>query len=126
MWVKFNPNPAGKSVGDCVVRALSVALNKTWPRAYDEVCKRGREECDMPSSDAVWGGLLRDRGFSRWAVPDTCPDCYTVRDFCADHPNGVYVLGTGKHAVCAVDGNYFDAWDSGNEIPIYYWREQNV
>lgn len=27
MWVKYNPNPAGRQVGDCAVRALTKALN---------------------------------------------------------------------------------------------------
>ena len=123
MWVRFNPNPAGKSVGDCVIRAVAVATNQTWKGAYSAVCRQGMEECDMPSSDAVWGAYLRSRGFRRHAVPDACPDCYTVREFCLDHPAGVYVLGTGKHAVGIIDGRYYDAWDSGGEVPIYYWEE---
>ena len=125
MWVKFNPNPAGKSVGDCVIRAISVVLNQTWQRTYDEICRQGRLEYDMPSSDAVWGAYLRNKGFEMHIVPDTCPHCYTVKDFCKDHPLGVYVLGTGRHAIGVVDGNHFDAWDSSNESIIYYWRENN-
>ena len=57
-------------------------------------------------------------------ILDEYPDYYTVEDFCADHPKGTYVLGTGSHAVAVVDGFYYDAWDSGNEIPIYYWKEE--
>lgn len=31
MWKQFNNNPVGRvSVGDCVVRAASVALDITW------------------------------------------------------------------------------------------------
>lgn len=26
------------------------------------------------------------------------------------------------HVVCVQDGYYYDSWDSGNEIPIYYWE----
>lgn len=29
MWKQFNNNPVGRSVGDCAVRAASVALDKT-------------------------------------------------------------------------------------------------
>ena len=36
MWVKCNPNPLGKQTSDCVVRAISVATNKSWRRVYDE------------------------------------------------------------------------------------------
>lgn len=76
---------------------------------------------DMPTANRVWGGLLHRQGFERKNLPDTCPECYTVKDFCKDHPNGVYVLGTGTHVITIIDGDYLDAWDSGNEIPTYYW-----
>ena len=32
------------------------------------------------------------------------------------------IIGTGKHAVAIIDGNYYDSWDSGNEIPSFFWR----
>jgi hypothetical protein len=47
-----------------------------------------------------------------------------VEDFCKDHPKGIYVLGTGTHALTVVDGNYIDVWDSGQEIPIYYFTKE--
>jgi hypothetical protein len=37
----------------------------------------------------------------------------------------VYVLGIGDHVVCAVNGDWYDAWDSGAEIPAYYWERGN-
>lgn len=125
MWIQCNPNPKGKAVGDCVVRAVAIATRQPWRQAYRALCAQGDEEADMPSSDEVWGAYLDRMGFERHVIPNSCPHCYTLRDFCADHPTGVYVLGTGRHAVCAIDGNYLDAWDSGNEVPIYYWRESN-
>ena len=54
----------------------------------------------------------------------TIPYCYTVKDFCKDHPQGVFVLGTGTHAVAVIDGDYYDAWDSGNKVPLFYWRKE--
>lgn len=35
----------------------------------------------MPDANEVWGGYLRSLGWIRGAIPDTCPDCYTVADF---------------------------------------------
>ena len=40
-----------------------------------------------------------------------------------DNPEGVYVVGLDSHVVAVIDGIYIDTWDSGNEIPIYYWKE---
>lgn len=121
MWIEYNKNPAGRRVGDCAVRAVSVALGIDWETAYDLLTEAGYRMADMPSSDSVWGAVLRQNGFYREAISNICPDCYTVKDFAEDNPNGVYVLGTGQHAVAIRNGNYYDAWDSGNEIPIYAW-----
>ena len=75
----------------------------------------------MPSADRVWWKLLEQFGFTRQRMIDQCPECYTIRDFCKDHPRGLYVLGPKEHAVAVIDGDYYDSWDSGNTIPTYYF-----
>lgn len=119
MFRYFNPNPRGKIAGDCVIRAISKATGKSWRSVYRELCAVGSELGDMPSANPVWGAYLRQLGFERHTVPNTCPDCYTVRDFCDEHPYGTYILATGSHAVAVVDGDYYDIWDSGDEMPTY-------
>lgn len=117
-----NPNPKNARVGDCVIRAIAIATGRPWAEIYTELAAYGFMLCDMPSSNAVWGAYLKDQGYERNVVIDTCPDCYTVKDFCHDNPHGTFILGTGTHAVAVINGNYCDTWDSGDEVPIYYWR----
>ena len=124
MWVKWNPNPAGRNVGDCSVRAISKALSVDWEAAYAMLVASGYWMCDMPSSDAVWGAVLRKNGFARESIPDSCPDCYTAEDFCRDHPKGVYVLGFGGHVATVSDGTLFDSWDSSKSIPQFVWKRR--
>lgn len=124
MYIEWNPNPTGRKVGDCSVRAISKALDKDWETAYALIVVKGFEMGDMPSSNITWGSVLRQYGFVRRAVDNTCPDCYTVADFCADHPEGTYVLGLDRHVVTVVDGDWYDAWDSGAETVIYYWERK--
>jgi len=124
MWVEYNPNPVGRQVGDCAVRAIAKALNIDWESAYALIAKNGYLMGDMPSSDSVWGATLRQNGFSRYVVPNTCPDCYTADDFCRDHQKGIYVLGFGGHTATVVNGNLYDSWDSSNEIPQFYWTKE--
>lgn len=57
-------------------------------------------------------------------ILDDYPEYYTVEDFCIDHPKGTYVLGTGTHVVTVIDSCYYDSWDSGREIIIYYFERQ--
>lgn len=124
MWVYYNPNPTGRNVGDCAVRAISKAFDIDWEEAYDLISDAARLMGDMPSADSVWGAVLRQHGFYRRAIPNSCPNCYTAKDFCMDHPYGTYVLGFGGHVATVKNGRLFDSWNSSNEIPQYYWEER--
>lgn len=123
-YIYFNPNPKGKRVGDCVIRAISKLTGQDWETTYIGIATAGFELCDMPSSNNVWAAYLKRRGYRRDVIPDTCPNCYTVRDFCLDNPRGKFLLATGSHVVTVVDGDYYDAWDSGDEVPIYWFHNR--
>lgn len=123
MYRFYNPNPKGKLVGDCSVRAISIALNQSWEKTYNDICALGFDLYDMPSSNSVWGTYLQDNGLVRQIIPDSCPECYSIREFCHDHKNGLYILCTGSHVVTAIDGDYYDTWDSGDEVPVYLWHK---
>lgn len=124
MYIKSNPNPDNLMTEDCTIRAISIATDKSWDETYIDVCVKGFVMKRMPSTNSVWAEYLKDQGFSRHIIPDTCPHCYTVRDFCGEYFKGTYVLGTGSHAVAVIDGNYYDAWDSGDEVPLYYFTKE--
>ena len=121
-YIYFNPNPLNLSVGDCTIRAISKVTNMDWKKTYLYLLLQGYYMYDMPSANRVWSEFLKNFGFNKKLLPDTCPDCYTIKDFCRDYPYGTYILGTGEHVVAVVDGDYYDSWDSGNEIPIYFFE----
>lgn len=124
MWKEYNPNPTGRRVGDCSVRAIAAALGVDWERAYSLLAAAGYAMGDMPSSDSVWGAVLRQNGFYRESIPNTCPDCYSAEDFCLDHPDGVYVLGFGGHVATVRSGRLLDSWDSSQLSPQFYWYKK--
>ena len=123
-YIHYNPNPDGKVVADCVVRALTVIFNDTWNNVFADLTMQAAYMHDMPSSDAVWGEFLRLNGFTKHILPNTCPNCYTINQFTKDYPNGMYVVATGTHVVAVVDGNFYDTSNSGNEMIIYYWKKE--
>lgn len=126
MWIKWNPNPVRSDpVGDCTVRALAKALDISWEEAHVMLDYNSYMMGDISNSNVVLGAVLRQHGFYRDVIPNTCPDCYTANDFAADHPTGTYVLGFGTHVATVVDGNLYDTWNSLNEIPIYYWYRKD-
>lgn len=123
MWQYINKNPRGRAVGDCTVRAIAIATDRNWYDVYLDLCLFGMLMCDMPSSNAVTTAYLKKNGFRRRTIPDDCPDCYTIEDFCKDHPKGVYVIGTGSHLTTVIDGALFDSWNSLAETPVYYFEK---
>lgn len=124
-FVYYNPNPANNLVGDCVVRALCKALNMDWITAYSEIVIHGLSMYDMPSSNNVWGSYLKSKGFSVKPLSDNCPNCYSVSQFCFDHPVGSYVVATGTHVIAIENGDYFDTYDSGRATLLYYFKKES-
>lgn len=124
MWQQYNPNPDGLQVGDCVIRAVTMACGMTWEDAYLALCMEGYRLHDLPNANRVWGHYLQEHGFTREWLPESCPVCYTVAQFASDHPQGTYILAIDGHAVCVQDGCWFDSWDSRDRVPLYAWHKK--
>ena len=123
-YVFANPNPSRNLVGDCVIRGISLLVGEDWEDTFIDIALQAYSMHDMPSSNEVWGAYLKEKGFKRTVIPNTCPNCYSVKDFCIDFPTGKYLLATGSHVVAVIDGDYYDTWDSGYEVPMYYWEKE--
>lgn len=132
-YIHYNNNPYDLEVGDCVIRALTLALNYNWFMVHDELSFLSRKMADMPSSNRVWKTYLKNLGLYENIIETNCPNCLTVTDFCKSHPIGRYILSTceytvanniivtGTHVVAVIDGDYYDTWNSGNDIPLSYF-----
>lgn len=125
MYVEYNPNPLARRVSDCAVRALAKALGIDWETAYVMLCLNGFQMGDMPSEKSVVSATLRQQGFYREAIPNECPDCYTAKDFCEEHPNGLYVLAFNDHIATVKNGQLFDTFDSSDEVPLFVWHRKD-
>lgn len=123
-WIKRNPNPYGKSVGDCTVRAIALATGQSWEKVYLDLCLQGYMLGDMPSSNDVWSTYLNDRGWQYHRLQDTCPFCYTVKDFAEEHNIGTFIVGTGSHVICVNEGDWMDVWDSGEKVPMFFFSKE--
>ena len=125
MWIEYQPNPCGRSVGDCSVRAISAALGVDWETAYNILADAGYKMCDMPSANATIAAVLRQHGFYKGTIPSKYPENYTAADFAEDHQNGTFVLFFGNHVATIIDGDLLDAWNSSREIPQFFWYRKD-
>lgn len=121
MFIMANPNPEQKNVPDCVIRAISIALNMTWDEVFFGLSLVAWYDHSITSDDHVWGHYLWWLGFIPFVLPETCPECVTIREFARIFNRGIYIIGTGRHAVAVINGDYYDTWDSGNEVPQFFW-----
>lgn len=126
MWIYTNPNPCRQEEPDCVVRAVCLATEQTWDDVHWDLCVLSHYNCTMPSVNWLWDLYLNKCGFEKFLLPGACPECVTIREFCNRFPKGTYIIGTGTHAVCIRDGNYYDIFDSGSEVPSYFYRKKGI
>lgn len=125
MYVYYNPNPRRRTTTDCVVRAISKLMGMSWDEAFIRLSMMAFYKKDALEKNHVWGDFLTLNGYHKHFIPNRCPNCYTVREFAYEHPRGAYLIRidglTDGHVVTVIDGDYYDSWDSGDEIVEYYY-----
>lgn len=117
-WFEFNPNPKGRKIGDCTLRAYCAAFNIEWEEAFDiasEIAKENSSLIEYVSDKVIREhyGYEVDPDYNKKKVK--AKDRMTVNDFAVTHPYGIYILGVRKHLVTVKDGEYWDSWDSGDK-----------
>lgn len=122
-YKQINLNPMDYNEGDCVVRAIALAMDQDWGTIYLDLCLKGYVMGRMPESNKVWPTYLAEHGWQYHRLQDSCPFCYTIEDFCKEHSSGTFIVATGSHVVCVKDGTYYDSWDSGEKVALFYFEE---
>ena len=127
-YIYANLNPIRRNTNDCVIRAIALVMDKSWEEVYMELANEGLALYDMMEVNSTWGNYLKRNGFIQAVLPNTCPLCYTLEDFCRDFPSGKYIVATGAHAIAVVGNDYgndyYDTSDSGSEIVTYYFYKE--
>ena len=127
-YTYYNPNPVKNNTEDCAIRAVAKVLDISWEDSFIKLAGIAFSMGQTMNYNAVWSAVLRQNGFYKEIIPNTCPDCYTARDFCRDHNKGTYVLAFSNHVSAVIDGVIYDTVDTGDEIPMFYWekRKENM
>lgn len=135
-FVRYNANPRGKYVGDCVKRAMSLAFNKPY-RQVERDLNRVRRECNLTAfsycSPFVFERLIKEYGAgNKQLLP--CDSRITLSSF-AKGFNGTYLVDCcGRdedrptHIVCVTDHRVYDSWDSSEYVVWDYFKvsDQNL
>ncbi len=115
-YLKFNNNPKGIKTGDCVIRAISLALDKTWDEVFDDLVKIAKEKSSVPNMDIVFFEYLSS--FDR-ITPKVEKGKKRMR--VGDLPKGTYIVKAANHVTCVKDGVLMDSWDCRKKCAYRYW-----
>lgn len=124
-FVAYNANPRQRKTGDCVVRALSLALNKSWETVYRELLEVALEtNYSIGSKDTIKIYLER-QDIHMEKMPKRADNTrYTVREFCDElaKPKKTYLLLVAHHLTCARNKNLYDTWNCSRKSVGNYWK----
>lgn len=127
-----NQNPKGRITTDCVIRAISTALELPYNQVVMEMaelqCKTGYDEADSKGIDAY----LKSKGWVKHKQPRKDDGTkYTGKEFCQeaqeytiDYPSRMIANIGGHHIVAIVDGRVWDIWNSTGKCIGNYWTEE--
>lgn len=109
---------------DCVIRALTKVMNKSWLEIFNELIPYARKFQYMPNQKECYETYLKDNGFVYVGISNKKGSKRpTVKSFAKENKEGTYLLNVANHVVAVVDGKYFDTWDCG-EKSLYGYLEK--
>lgn len=118
-----NPNPSKSTKsGDCVIRAISIALDMDWDEVYKDLCTLGFQLKRMPNDAENYRTYLTNCSYRRTGISNRKGSKRpTVESFAKDHKQGTYILEVANHIVTVRDGHFYDTWDCSEKCLYGYW-----
>jgi len=119
-----NQNPKGKKVSDCVVRAISYAMGKSWYEVYDDLSILGRKMGDMPNNKPVFSKYLENSGWIKNKMPRHDDNTrYTLYDFAKEN-KGIFIVLIAHHLTVVENGQIIDTWNCSHKCVGNYWTKK--
>lgn len=112
----YNANTYKNNISDCVVRCLSVLLNKSWRDVYDELTYLAGNEGTMFDRVEFVEDYL-DRRYKR-----EYHHSKTVGEFAREHPRGRYAVTMNNHITAIIDGDIIDTFDPSDRVMRCAWK----
>lgn len=128
----YNANPKDKTTGDCVIRAISKAMDKSWDEVFNALCDITKKYKLMPNDRKCYNRYLKDNGWVECSQPRKWDNTkYTGKEFCNyldETEAGTSVIAhIGSHHIVAIVEDYrnihkiYDTWNSSSHCIGKYW-----
>lgn len=116
-YIYFNANPQGYHMTDCVIRAISLAMNMP----YEEVVyllSRNSNYYDCECLNKLCYEKLLDYDFK---LPHYLGNNKLAKDVADDFTNNIVILRMDGHLSCALYGNIYDIFDCSDYEITDFW-----
>ena len=118
-FIFYNRNPLNKVEEDCVIKAISTALDKDYYIVQEKLYAIAQlYECEA-LCECCYRYLL-EQYYDLERIEDY-QGC-TVKEFADENPTGIYLIRVDGHLTCVIDCVNYDLWDCSNEIVDIIWR----
>lgn len=125
LYIKYNANSKNKKTGDCVIRAICTALNKSWIDTYTDLFNNTIKYGYSVSSKENFKKYLKQLGYEMQKQPKKYDNTkYTVKEFIntCGKPNTTYIIGVTGHLTVVINGILYDTWNCSNKKMGNYWE----
>lgn len=128
-YCHYNANPKNKNTDDCVIRAISVALDQPYNMTYKDLFDLSLSTGFILNERRNYSKYLESKGWIMQKQPrKTNNKKYTGKEFCRKIPTSERVfahIGAG-HVVAIVNKKVFDTWDSSDGCIGNYWIKKGA
>lgn len=115
MYRYYNANSKKRRVDDCVIRAISVAENKTWDETYKKLSRLAQQQGRM-IDDVNFVEDYLDKNYER--IPHRSKQVGELTD---EYPEGILLVTMDSHITVIIDGTIYDTWDCKNKTIRCVW-----
>lgn len=133
----YNANPKGRLTGDCVTRAICMALGKSYETVYRELLEMCLKTGYSLASAECYSRYLETQGWKKMKQPRKFDNTkYTGKEWCEKVQDDIDWTENGKqleqivahiggnHIVAIIDGKVYDTWDSTDGCIGNYWIKE--
>lgn len=118
MFVYYNANPNKQEIGDCVIRAMSLALDLDYFEVVNMLYYGSNFfNCDMLVREC-YEKILEDEFKLERIKPKTYK---TVQEVATEYSDNILLIRIKGHLTCSMYGRIYDIWDCSNEQVDVFW-----
>lgn len=117
MFRYYNNNPKKEIKGDCVIRAISLALGMNYYKIQKQLIENSNFfNCDIIVKEC-YKRLLEEE----YHLKSIDANGKTVEEITKDFPQNILIIRIPEHLTCAMYGVIYDIWDCSKEKADMFW-----